>query len=150
MKKLLLLVFIFVQTVTKAQEIKKTDYIVNSLTGLKMGVTTIKENGAIIRREYFAFSNTTNQFDDGMTLAQSNNEDDFVKQLENLKDLMTKLEKGEFVDISFKRTAKKDTSLGVKVLWISGDGQAGIAQLNEGQIDKLLDKFKKWKEKSSK
>ena len=149
MKKIILLVIIFITTLTKAQELKKRDYIINSLTGLKMGVTTVKENGTIIRREYFAYANTSNQFDEGMTLAESSNEDDFLKQLENLKDLILKLEKGEFVDVSFNRTIRRESTLGLKVLYISGDGQAGTAQLNEGQINKLLDKFKKWKEKNN-
>lgn|GEM_PF-7099205 len=150
MKKILLFVFLFTLSMSQAQEVKKTDYIVNSLTGLKMGITTTKENGSIVKRIYFAYANTTNQFDNGMTLAQSSNEDDFLKQLQDLKDLITKLEKGEFIETTFNRTIKKDSSLGVKVLWISGDGQAGTAQLNEGQLDKLLDKFKKWKDKDTK
>nr|WP_294924237.1 hypothetical protein [uncultured Flavobacterium sp.] len=67
-----------------------------------------------------------------------------------MKNLISKLEKGEFIDTTFNRTIKKESSLGVKVLYISGDGQAGTAQLNEGQLDKLLDKFKKWKDKDIK
>lgn len=147
MRKLLLLLSIFTLTTVTAQEIKKTEYIVDSMTGLKMGVTTVKENGEVIRKEFFSYTNTTNQFDSGMTLAQSDNADSFLKQLENLKDLLLKLEKGESVELDLKRIVKKDISFGAKILWFSGDGQAGIAGLNEGQINKLVDKFKKWTEK---
>jgi len=150
MKKILIFVCVFALSMSQAQQIKKTDYIVNSLTGLRMGVTTTKENGSILKRIYFAYANTSNQFDNGMTLAESSDEDDFLKQLQDLKDLISQLEKGEFIDTTFNRTIKKESSLGLKVLYISGDGQAGIAQLNEGQLDKLLDKFKKWKDKNIK
>ncbi len=149
MRKLLLLlnIFAFAFTTVTAQEIKKTEYIVDSMNGLKMGVTTVKENGEVVRKEFFSFTNTTNQFDSGMTLAQSDNADSFLKQLENLKDLLLKLEKGESVELDLNRIVKKDISFGAKILWFSGDAQAGIAGLNEGQINKLVDKFKKWTEK---
>ncbi|WP_296682296.1 hypothetical protein [Flavobacterium sp.] len=150
MKKLLLLLLAVFALSTNAQEIKKTDYIVESMTGLRMGVTTVKENGEILRKEYFSYMPTTNQFDEGMTIAQSNNADDFLKQLEKLKELILKLEKGESINLDLNRTVKKDTILGVKVLWISGDGQAGVAQLNEGQINKLIDKLNKWTIKQQK
>ena len=147
MRKVLLLLIIFALTKTNAQEIKKTDYIVDSMSGLKMGVTTVKENGEVLRKEFFAYTNTTNQFDSGMTLAQSDSAEGFLKQLENLKDLLLKLEKGESVELDLNRIVKKDISLGTKILWFSGDGQAGITGLNEGQMNKLIEKFKKWTEK---
>nr|WP_294924240.1 hypothetical protein [uncultured Flavobacterium sp.] len=78
MKKILIFVCVFALSMSHAQQIKKTDYIVNSLTGLRMGVTTTKENGSILKRIYFAYVNTSNQFDNGMTLAESSNEDDFL------------------------------------------------------------------------
>lgn len=147
MKKLLLLLGIFALTTANAQEVKKTEYIVDSMTGLKMGVTTVKENGEVLRKEFFSYTNTTNQFDSGMTLVQSDTAEDFLKQLEHLKELFLKLEKGESVDLELNRTVKKDISFGAKILWFTGDGQAGIAGLNEGQLNKLIDKFLKWKEK---
>lgn len=147
MRKLLVLLGMFVLTTATAQEIKKTEYIVDSMTGLKMGVTTVKDNGEVIRKEFFSYTNTTNQFDSGMTLAQSDNADDFLKQLEHLKELFLKLEKGESVNLELNRTVKKESTLGVKVLMFAGNAQAGVAQLNEGQINKLIDKFKKWTEK---